>query len=170
MGCMVAQQAALALGERCWALALCGGRAAWPEAAGETFAERAELARAGRLNEVAEAVAAGALSERCRSENPVLWGLLVAAIAGNDGEAYAESALATGRGSMLELDRLACPLLAFAGSEDVVTPPEAAAEIAAAAPAGASAVIDGAAHWCMLEAPEAVNRVLVGFLERHRPT
>ncbi len=31
------EQAALALGERCWALALCGGRASWPEAAVETF-------------------------------------------------------------------------------------------------------------------------------------
>ena len=169
MGCMVAQRAAAALGERCWALALCGGRAIWPERAGEVFEQRAALARAGRMDEVAEAVAVGGLSEACRAERPELWGLMVAGVAANDPEAYAESALATGRASMAGLEELACPVLAFAGSEDAVTPPESAEEIAAAAPQGESAVIGGAAHWCMLEAPEAVNRTLVGFLDRHRP-
>jgi pimeloyl-ACP methyl ester carboxylesterase len=71
---------------------------------------------------------------------------------------------------MPDLGDLACPVLAFAGSEDGATPPDAAEEIAAAAPHGEAAVIDGAAHWCMLEDPEAVNRVLVGFLDRHRPS
>jgi pimeloyl-ACP methyl ester carboxylesterase len=169
MGCMVAERAALALGERCWALALCGGRASWPEQAGEAFEQRAALARAGRLDEVAEAVAAGGLSERCRAEQPELWGLMVASVAANDPEAYAESALAAGRASMAELAELACPVLAFAGSEDAVTPPEAAAEIAAAAPRGEAAVVPGAAHWCMLEAPAKVSRVLTGFLDRNRP-
>jgi pimeloyl-ACP methyl ester carboxylesterase len=91
-------------------------------------------------------------------------------VAANDPEAYAQAALATGRASMAGLEDLECPVLAFAGTEDAVTPPEAAAEIAAAAPRGESAVIEGAAHWCMLEAPEAVNRVLAGLLERSRPS
>jgi 3-oxoadipate enol-lactonase len=164
MGCMVAERAAAALGDRCWALALCGGREIWPERAGEAFEQRAALARAGRMDEVAEAVAAGGLSEACRAERPELWGLMVAAVAANDPEAYAESALATGRASMTGLEELGCPVLAFAGSEDAVTPPEAAEEIVAAVPSGESAVIEGAAHWCMLEAPEAVNRVLIDFL------
>ena len=169
MGCMVAERAAVGLENRCWALALCGGRAEWPERAGETFEQRAAIARAGRIDEVAEAVAAGGLSDRCRAERLELWGLMVASVAANDPEAYAESALATGRGSMAGLEDLDCPVLAFAGSEDVVTPPDAAAEIAAAAPRGEATVIDGAAHWCMLEAAEAVSRVLVEFLDRSRP-
>jgi 3-oxoadipate enol-lactonase len=168
MGCMVAENAALALGERCWALALLGGRAAWPEGAGETFEQRANLAREGRIDEVAEAVAAGGLTEGCRDERPELWGLMVASVAANDPGAYAEAALATARGSMPDLEGLACAVLAFAGSEDVVTPPEAAEEIATAAPRGESAVIAGAAHWCMLEAPDEVSRTLIGFLDRHR--
>jgi 3-oxoadipate enol-lactonase len=170
MGCMVAENAALALGERCWALAVLGGRPAWPEGAGETFEQRAAMARAGRLDEVAEAVAAGGLTEGFRDEHPELWGLMVAAVAANDPDAYAEAALATARGSMTALGELGCPVLAFAGSEDVVTPPEAAEEIAAAAPRGESAVIAGAAHWCMLEAPADVSRALIGFLDANRPT
>ena len=121
------------------------------------------------MDEVAEAVAAGGLSEVCRAEQPALWGLMVAAVATNDPDAYAESALATGRASMAGLEDLGCPVLAFAGTEDAVTPPEAAEEIAAAAPHGESAAVSGAAHWCMLEAPGDVNRLLVGFLDRHRP-
>lgn len=170
MGCMVAENAALALGERCWALAVLGGRAEWPEGAGETFDQRAALAREGRLDEVAEAVAAGGLTEGFREESPELWGLMVASVAANDPEAYAEAALATARGSMPDLGELGCPVLAFAGSEDAVTPPEAAAEIAAATPLGESAVIAGAAHWCMLEAPAEVSGTLISFLDGNRPS
>ena len=166
MGCMVAEHAALALGERCTALALCGGRAEWPDGAEAGFAERARLAREGRLDEVAEAVATTGLSERCRTERPDLWGLMVASIATADPHGYAESALATGRGAMRGLAQLTCPVLAFAGSEDPVTPPEAAEEIAAAAPRGESATIDGAAHWCQLETPDEVNELLIGFFGR----
>ena len=64
VGCMIAARAALRLGERTWGLALCGGATHWPQEAGAVFAERARLARAGRTDEIAEAVAATGLSER----------------------------------------------------------------------------------------------------------
>ena len=165
VGCMVAERAALALAERVWALALCGGARAWPAAAGPVFEERARLARGGRMDQVAEAVAATGLSERARREDPRLHGLMRALIAGNDGRAYAESALATAAASMADLEGISCPLLAFCGSEDTVTPVGAAEEIAEAAPRGTFATVPGAAHWCMLEAPEATSEVLFGFLE-----
>jgi len=169
VGCMVAERAALALGERVWALAVCGGARAWPAAAGPVFEERARLAREGLLDQIAEAVAATGLSERARGEDPRLHGLMRALIAGNDGRAYAESALATAAASMADLERISCPLLAFCGSEDTVTPVGAAEEIAEAAPRGVFATVPGAAHWCMLEAPEATNEVLFGFLEETAP-
>jgi pimeloyl-ACP methyl ester carboxylesterase len=166
---MVAQRAALALGDRTWALVLCGGAAAWPSDWGPGFEERADLARAGRMDENAAAVAERGLSEQSRAADPARHGLLLALISSHNPEAYAESALATGAGSMRDLERLACPVLAFAGSEDPVTPPAFAEAIAEAAPRGESAVLEGAAHWCMLERPEAVNEALFGFLDRHRP-
>jgi pimeloyl-ACP methyl ester carboxylesterase len=169
MGCMVAVEAAARLGERCRAVALCGGRTSWPQASIETFERRAELARAGRLDEVAEEVAANGLSERCRAEQPALWGLMVASVAANDPEGYAESALGTRGGTMRGLERLACPLLAFAGTEDIATPPAEGERIAAAAPSGESATIEGAAHWCMLERPAEVSGLLVDFLARALP-
>jgi pimeloyl-ACP methyl ester carboxylesterase len=121
------------------------------------------------IDRVAEAVAATGLSEQARRDDPRLHGLMRALIAGNDGRAYAESALATAAASMADLERISCPMLAFCGSEDAVTPVGAAEEIAEAAPHGIFATVPGAAHWCMLEAPEATNEILFGFLEEAGP-
>jgi pimeloyl-ACP methyl ester carboxylesterase len=161
---MVAERAALALGERALALALCGGALAWPPAAGPVFEERVRQARSGRMDEIAEAVASGGLSERCRTEDPRLLGLMLEMIAGNDPAAYAESAAATAAATMVDPEALACPVLAFCGSEDPVTPPAAAEAISAAVAAGRTALVEGAAHWCQIEDPEATNMVLFGFL------
>jgi 3-oxoadipate enol-lactonase len=166
VGCMVAEHAVVGLGERCRALVLCGGAREWPPEAGPVFAQRAELARAGRMDEIAEAVASTGLSERCRAEHPALHGLMLELIASNDPDGYAESALATAAGAMRALERLACPVLAFAGAEDPVTPVDFAQAIAAVAPHGEAAAVADCAHWCMLERPGAVNEVLLGFLAR----
>ena len=168
VGCMVAEHAAHRLGERAWALVLCGGRLAWPDGGSPVFEQRANLAHEGRMDEIAEAVAATGLTEAGRRANPALHGLVLRVLAANDNQGYAESALATGRGAMRDPGALGVPILAFAGEEDVVTPPDSAAEIAAAA-GGEPAVVEGAAHWCMLERPDAVNELLLGFLDRHRP-
>jgi pimeloyl-ACP methyl ester carboxylesterase len=66
---------------------------------------------------------------------------------------------------MVETERIACPTLALAGSLDPVTPPEFAEAIAAAIPGARAGVIEGAAHWCQLEAPEAVNAQLLQLLD-----
>ena len=163
VGCMVAEHAALRLGERATALAVCGGAATWPEAAGPVFRKRAELARAGRMDQIAEMVAAGGLTEACRAERPAVHGLMLAMIAANDGDAYAEAALATGAGSMRDLERLGCPVLAFAGENDPVTPLALSREIADAVARGQSAAVPGAAHWCMFERPDAVSGLLLRF-------
>jgi 3-oxoadipate enol-lactonase len=169
LGCMTAVHAAGRLGDRVWALALCGGTPSWPEGASAGFIERAGLARAGRTDEIAEAVTSTGLSESCRNRDPRLAGLMREAIASNDGESYACWAEAAADARMEGLEALACPLLAFCGSEDPVTPPAAAEAIAAAAPDGRTDVVEGAAHWCMFEDPEATTTALFGFMERHAP-
>jgi len=168
VGCMVAEHAALRLGERVWGLAMCGGALRWRPEAGAVFEQRAALARQGRMDEIAATVATTGLSERARAENPVLHGLMLDLIASNDPNAYAACTEATGAGSMRDPAAISCPTLALAGSEDPVTPPDFAAAIAAAVPRGESAVIENAAHWCMLERPDAVNEALFGFLDRAR--
>jgi 3-oxoadipate enol-lactonase len=166
VGCMVSEHAALALQDRCAALAMLGGAIAWAEGFESVLSERAGLARAGRMREIAEAVASTGLTDRAHAEDPELVERFVTMFAANDPDGYAESALATARGRMLEPERVLCHALAFAGAEDPVTAPTAAKEIAAAMPRGEFATVPAGSHWCHMEVPEAVSQQLVDFLRR----
>lgn len=165
VGCMVSQRAAVELGRRARALAVCGGALAWRPEAAPVFEERVRQARAGRMDEIAELVARTGLSEHCRAEDPRLLGLMREMIVSNDPGAYAECSAATAVATMEGTERVTCPILAFCGSEDPVTPPAAAAAIADAATDGRTGVVEGAAHWCQIEDPDATNEVLFGFLD-----
>ena len=116
------------------------------------------------MEKIAETVARTGLSERGRAENPALHGLFCELIASNDPDSYAEWAAATAVAQMTQPERVGCPALVACGELDPVAPPSFAAAIAAAMPNARTAVIDGAAHWCQLEAPDAVNEALLRFL------
>jgi 3-oxoadipate enol-lactonase len=165
VGCMIAEQAAVRLGERVRGLVLIGGALRWRPEAGPVFKERVRLARAGRMDEIAQAVAATGLSERCRRQDPALHGLFCELIASNDPLAYAEWSAATAVGEMVEPERVGCPTLALCGELDPVTPPAFGEAIAAAIPGARAGVIEGAAHWCHVEASAAVSATLLGFLD-----
>jgi len=164
VGCMIAEHAAVRLGDRVRGLAVLGGALRWRPEAGPVFEQRVELARAGRMDEIATAVAHTGLSERCREANPALHGLFCELIASNEPRAYADWSAATAAAQMVEPERVACPTLAFCGELDPVTPPAFAEALAAAIPNARTAVIEGAAHWCQLEAPAAVIDALSHFL------
>lgn len=166
VGCMVAENAAVELGDRVGALALCGGTLGWPPESRSAFAQRAELARAGKMDEIADAVIATGLSRRTQDENAGVVKRLRELLSANDPAGYAEASTATAAASMRNLEALRCPVLAFCGSEDPVTPPAAAEAIAAACPQGETGLIEGGAHWCMLEDPEGFNQLVLGFLDR----
>ena len=163
VGCMTSQVASVELGDRVAGLVTIGGALKWREEAGPVFEERVRLARAGRMDEIAATVVGTGLSERCRREDPVLTGLFGNLIAANDPQAYAEWSAATAVARMTDTERVACPVLACCGEHDPVTPPDFAEAIAGSVPDGRTAVVGGAAHWCHLEAPEAVNEILLGF-------
>jgi pimeloyl-ACP methyl ester carboxylesterase len=164
-GCMIAEQAALRLGDRVRGLVLVGGALRWRPESAPVFAERVELALAGRMEEIAETVARTGLSERCRATNPALDGLFRELIASNEPRAYADWSAATAEAEMINPDRVSCPTVAICGELDPVASPAFAEAIAEAMPRARSAVIEGAAHWCQLETPALVNGVLTEFLK-----
>ena len=164
IGCTVVEHAALELGERCAAIAMLGGALAFSDEFKAGLAERARLARAGRMREIGEAVAGTGLTQRAHAERPELVERVVELISANDPEAYALSAEATAAAVMREPELIACPALAFAGAEDPVGPPRAQEEIAAAMPAGESATVAEGAHICMLEVGERTTTTLLDFL------
>ena len=169
VGSMVAANAAARLGERCWALAMIGGALAWRPEAGPVFAERVELARAGRMDEIADTVAGSGLSETRRDADPAFLGLFRTLITGTNPDAYAESSAATAEARMTAPATITAPVLSIAGELDPVTPPAFAQAIVDAIGHGDVAPIWGAAHWCHLEEPGAVNEALTGFLASQRP-
>lgn len=165
VGCMVCEQATVVGGDRIAGLMTIGGALQWRAEAAPVFEERVRLARAGRMDEIATTVVGTGLSESRRREDPVLAGLFRDLIASNDPRAYADWSAATAIGRMVDPDRVACPTLACCGEHDPVTPPSFAQAIAEAIPNARTAVVDGAAHWCHLEAPNAVSEVLLAFAD-----
>ncbi len=165
VGCMIVEHAALRCGDRVRGIVMVGGALRWRPEAGPVFEERVRLARAGRMNEIAAAVAQTGLSDHCRAANPALLGLFCELIAANEPGAYAEWSAATAKAEMIEPERLGCPALAVCGELDPVTPPAFAEAVAAATPDSHTAVVEGAAHWCQLEAPAAVSGLVLGFLD-----
>jgi 3-oxoadipate enol-lactonase len=166
VGCMIAEHVAVRFADRVDGLALLGGALRWRREAGPVFEERVRLARAGQMDEIAAAVAQTGLSEGCRDRDPTLHGLFCELIASNDPRAYADWSAATAVAEMTEAHRVSCPALACCGELDPVTPPAFAEAIAAAIPGGRTAVIEGAAHWCQVEAPAAVGDTLLEFLAK----
>ena len=63
------------------------------------------------------------------------------------------------------LPRLRCPLLVACGDADALTPPDCAREIAAAVPHARLEILPECGHLLTWEQPEAVNRLLLQWLE-----
>jgi len=67
------------------------------------------------------------------------------------------------------LARIGCPLLVVCGDGDLLTPPEHAAEIAAAVPGAQLELLAGCGHMLTLEAPERVASLLRDWLQQVAP-
>jgi pimeloyl-ACP methyl ester carboxylesterase len=62
------------------------------------------------------------------------------------------------------LGAITCPTLVVVGADDTLTPPDRAAEMAAAIPNARQVVVPSCGHLCALEQPQAVTEALVSFL------
>jgi pimeloyl-ACP methyl ester carboxylesterase len=65
------------------------------------------------------------------------------------------------------LAAIPCPTLVVVGADDVLTPPDRAAEMVAVIPGARRIVLPDCGHLSTLEQPEAVTRALVDFLSTH---
>jgi len=63
-----------------------------------------------------------------------------------------------------DLAAIACPTLVLVGEQDVLTPPDRAAEMAAGIPQATQIVVPDCGHLSTLEQPQAVTRALTDFL------
>ncbi|MFN7133782.1 MAG: alpha/beta fold hydrolase [Myxococcales bacterium] len=81
------------------------------------------------------------------------------------GAAAALRAMGARRDMSEALGRIGCPTLVLAGEHDGITPPEVAEKMASAIPYSTLEIVPGAGHLANLEAPEAFDAALIGFLD-----
>ena len=124
-----------------------------------------EMARTGRFDGIAQLlfprfVAAARHGDRALQA-------IVRTMAEDTGaEAFArqQTAIMTRADSRPGLSAIACPALVVVGADDTLTPPDRAAEMAAALPNARQVVVPDCGHLSPLEQPQAVTRALVAFL------
>jgi 3-oxoadipate enol-lactonase len=81
------------------------------------------------------------------------------------GVAAAQRGMARRTDSGPTLAAVACPMLVVVGAEDTLTPPPESRKMAAAVKGARLVEVPGAGHLPNIEAPEAFNQALLGFLE-----
>jgi pimeloyl-ACP methyl ester carboxylesterase len=124
-----------------------------------------EMAQNGRFGAIAELlfprfVAAARRGDRAL-ESTVR---AMAAETGADAFVRQQTAIMHRVDSRPGLGAIKCPALVVVGEQDTLTPPDRAAEMAAAIPNARHVVVPECGHLCALEQPEAVRVALVEFL------
>lgn len=128
--------------------------------------EQIELARAGRLDEVADQLLPLFVRSASRSD-PELRALvrLMAAETGVAAFERQQQAIIGRADSRPHLGAISCPTLVLVGDGDELTPPELAREIADGVPGAQLVVVPESGHLSTLEQPRRVTAALVDWLE-----
>lgn len=123
------------------------------------------IAEAGRFGEIAD-LQAPTLLAPARAEDPELRALIrrMAEETGPGAFVRQQKAVMGRPDSRPLLPEICCPTLVIVGSEDQLTPPEMAREMAEAVPGARLRVIEAAGHFTTIEDPGAVNAELDAFL------
>lgn len=165
MGTTVCQRLAAKMPERVKSLVLLGPIHAPADGTRNALRDRAAKVRGGGLVEVADAIAAGAVSAETKAARPEVAAFVRELVMRQSPEGYARSceALAAAQGS--DLSAIHCPVLVITGDEDGVSPPAAAKKVAAMFPQPARTIIlPRCGHWQSIERPAEVNEAIVNFL------
>jgi 3-oxoadipate enol-lactonase len=148
---------------RITALGLCCTSAYLPTA--QMWAERAALARAGELEQIARQVVGRWFTAAYQAADPAVPAGFIAALRGTDPEGYAGCCEAVGGMDLRpSLPSITAPTLVIAAAEDPSTPPWHGAAIAAGIAGARLKVIRGGAHLANVSAPGEVTAALLGHL------
>ena len=163
IGGLVAQAVALAAPDRVASLVLCDTALAIPPAT--LWHERAATVRRAGVAAVADAVLARWMTPP-NANAPAAHGLRAMLLA-TAPEGYAGSAEAIAAWpapSGIATSGITARTLVLVGAQDLATPPDAAAALAAMIPGAALHVVADAAHIAPMEQPAAVTSAMTGFL------
>jgi 3-oxoadipate enol-lactonase len=170
IGGMIGQAFALDHGHRLISAMWCDTLPASPAEAAEIWGPRIRAVReADSLEPIAEASMDRYLSPAFRARSPGRWRQLRDTVVGTTPIGYLGCAAA-----ILDFDfvsrlpTLRLPLLVVCGAEDAGTPPAENRRLAGLVAGARYEEIAGTRHFPNVEAPDAFNRIMLGWLDAHR--
>ncbi len=164
-GGMVAQVTTLARPDLVRSLTLIGTAPRFPEEARAGMRARAETVRTGGMAAVLQAGLERWFTPETRQNRPDIVDRVTKTVLADDPATHAAiwDTIAT-LDVTARLGEIQCPTLVLVGEHDPSTPPSFARELAAAIRGAKLEIIPGASHIVTMEAPAAVNEVLLNFL------
>ena len=168
-GGMIAQAFALAHPDRVRSLALLGTASKFPEAARAAMRARAASVREGGMRAVLQPSLERWFMPATRADRPDLIDRVSKTVLADDPEVHAASwDMIAGFDVHDRLPEIRCPTLVVVGEHDPSTPPAAAAALAEGIKGAELVVLPKVSHIVTVEAPQATNAALMGFLTTRR--
>ncbi|MFZ3237689.1 MAG: alpha/beta fold hydrolase [Stellaceae bacterium] len=170
IGGMIGQAFALEHGAKLISALWCDTLPASPPGAAEIWGPRITAVRAANsLEPIAETSMDRYLSPAFRQKNPGRWKQLRDTVVGTTPAGYLGcSAAILDFDFTARLPSLKLPVLVVCGAEDAGTPPSENRRLAGLVPGARYEEIPGMRHFPNVEAPDAFNRIMLGWLDAQR--
>ncbi len=169
MGTIVCQMLAASRPELVASLTLFGALAEPAAATREAVLNRARLARAGGMADIADQIISHALSAHTRETAPAAVAFVRESVMRQDPESYAQNCEALSSAKAVDARRISAPALLVTGEDDAVNPPSVAQALCDQIKGAVFSPLDRCGHWATVESPRESARRLLEFLARSRP-
>jgi pimeloyl-ACP methyl ester carboxylesterase len=117
------------------------------------------------MQEIADAIVAGATSKETKVEQPAVVALVRESVMRQPSEGYSQSCKALAGAQGAALDRISVPTLLVTGDQDGVAPQAAVTAMKERIAGSYMVVLDGCGHWTTFEKPQECIRHLKNFYQ-----
>lgn len=171
LGAIVAFHLAVAAPKLVRTLALFGPLLAPTDSMRPGIRARGDKARAEGevgLQEIATALAQGALSAETKSQRPVTVALVRELLMRQTPDGYARTCAALADAQSADLSKITCPTLLVTGDEDSIAPAGSVRQIGDRLQGCRLEILRGCGHWATIEKPAECNDLLRRFYDANR--
>jgi pimeloyl-ACP methyl ester carboxylesterase len=164
LGAIVCQHLAADRPELVRSLVLIGAFVEPTQAARDALRQRARIARAGGMADIADTIVQNGMAADTRSRNPIAAAFVRESIMRQCAEGYARTCEALAEANAANHQRIRCPTLIINGEDDSVATPSIARELAERIGGARAVFLPRCGHWATIERPDELNSELRRFL------